>query len=102
MGVKSLCPFCHSRACAVEHRLETFVEYECRDCHKKWFAVEGMKPATKIPRFSLIPMLPECPHCHQPTRVRVERTVTREAVTDSYTCSLCGGTLRRDGGKVSA
>jgi transposase-like protein len=100
MVAKPLCPFCASRACVVEQRLEKLAGYYCQECHKRWFAVEAT--GTTIPRSSPVPILPQCPHCRRRAQIRVERTIKRETVTETYTCSLCGGELRRDGGKTSA
>jgi transposase-like protein len=102
MRRKTRCPFCNSSACVIEQRLEKLVEYSCRDCDKKWFAVEGPETTKQIPRFSPVSILPECPHCLQRTQIRVERTVMGGVVRETYICSHCGGALRRDGGKTSA
>jgi transposase-like protein len=102
MRRKILCPFCDSPACVTEQRLERLVGYACQDCHKRWFAVEAPGKTKKIPRFSPLPVLPVCPHCRQKTQIHVERIVTGGVVSESCTCSHCGGTLHRDAGKASA
>jgi transposase-like protein len=102
MHPKPLCPFCSSRACAIEQRLNSLVEYFCSDCHRRWFAVEGANAVRNIPTFSPLSVRPFCPHCHQQTQVQIARTITRAAITEIYMCSLCGGALSRVGGKASA